>query len=76
VAAGDLRELDRLIDGIVGDLLFQRGGNLLGADDGAGRRLLFSGRETEHEREQCQHAADYKLSLAVARKMNPKSRNE
>ena len=33
--------------------------------------LLFTRRKTEHEREQCQHAADYKLSLAVARKMNP-----
>ena len=32
-------------------------------------RLLFPRRETEHEREQCQHGADYKLSLAVARKM-------
>jgi hypothetical protein len=31
---------------------------------------LFSRCESEHEREQCQHAADYKLSLAVARKMN------
>ena len=27
----------------------------------------------EHEREECQHAADYKLSLAVARKMKSRS---
>jgi len=39
VPARDFGQLDRLIDGVVGDRLLQRRGNLIRADEGAGRRL-------------------------------------